>query len=254
MSEFIIQIEKLLGAFADPEYRYLLLEPLISYGLLTGVILLVAGFFAKAPRLQSAALVVIGAAAMMHFPYKDARLAAKPRLEQVYKVEAPARASEFARTTNEWIANSWQFKLLVLSAFGTLLVGVQRNRIGFALSLATIALGLFAAKNSMWLNYQDALAYHPNLKRHDAPIDRKTAGTLPPPDRGSKGESPRPPAARNPATPVAQPITTAGQVATPVFPTTYPDPRVTPPAIPGEVRAQPILVKKPRQVEPLPRF
>jgi hypothetical protein len=253
MSEFIIQIEKLLGAFADPEYRYLLLEPLISFGLLTGVILLIAGFFAKAPRLQSAALVVIGAAALLQFPYKDARLAAKPRLEQVYKVEAPARVSEFARTTNEWIANSWQFKLLVLSAFGTLLIGVQRNRIGFALSVATIALGLLAAKNSMWLNYQDALAYHPNLKRHEAPIDRKTAGTVPPPDRGSKSDSPRPPAVRHPGTPVAQPIAPSGRVETPSFPSPYPDPRGTVPA-PPETRAVPLLGKKPRQVEPLPRF
>ena len=40
MSEFILQIEKLFAAFGDPEYRYLLLEPLVFYGLLAGVILL----------------------------------------------------------------------------------------------------------------------------------------------------------------------------------------------------------------------
>jgi hypothetical protein len=267
MSEFIIQIEKLLGAFADPEYRYLLLEPLISYGLLTGVILLIAGFFAKAPRLQVAALVVIGAAAMLHFPYKDARIAAKPRLEQVYKVEAPARASEFARTTNEWIANSWQFKLLILGAFGTLLIGVQRNRIGFGLSLATIALGLLAAKNAMWLNYQDALAYHPNLKRHDAPIDRKTADSVPPPARDARREPSRAPASRTPATPVAQPVAPAARVPAPApkpatFPSPYPDPRsVAPPAgqpvpAPATSQSSPQMPfgKKARHVEPLPRF
>jgi hypothetical protein len=262
MSEFIIQIEKLLGAFADPEYRYLLLEPLISYGLLTGVILLVAGFFAKAPRLQVAALVVIGAAAMMHFPYKDARIAAKPRLEQVYKVEAPARASEFARTTNEWVANSWQFKLLILGAFGTLLIGVQRNRIGFGLSIATIVLGLVAVKNAMWLNYQDALAYHPNLKRHDAPIDRKTADSVPPPAREPKRES-----SRTPATPVAQPVAPAARVTPPAakpaaFPSPYPDPRsAAPPAsqpVPAPAGSPapqaPSFGKRARHVEPLPRF
>lgn len=288
MSEFIIQIEKLLSAFADAEYRYLLLEPLISYGLLTGVILLVAGFFAKAPRLQVAALIVIGSAAMLYFPYKDARIAAKPRLEQVYKVESPARASEFAQTTNEWIATSWQFKLLILCAIATFMIGVQRNRIGFGLSVATILLGLLAAKNSMWFNYQDALAYHPNLKRHDAPIDRKSADSVPPPSRDSKRETGRSPATRTPATPVAQPVAPAAQIQAPrttttaskpapapapkpaAYPTPYPDPRTAAPAKPSTTTAPPPssvpgpanstrppllpLGKKARRVEPLPRF
>jgi len=257
MSEFIIQIEKLLGAFADPEYRYLLLEPLVSYGLLTGVILLVSGFFAKAARLQVAALVVIGAAAMLHFPYKDARLAAKPRLEQVYKIDAPARVTEFAKNTNEWIATSWQFKLLVLCAVATLLIGIQRNRIGFGLSIATLCLGLIAAKNAMWLNYQDALAYHPNLKRHEAPIDRKTAGSVPPPSR----EPARTPATRTPAVPVAQPVAPAAQADPPSAPAkpalpVQADPRVAAPPVPAERIPAPKLPfgKKTREVEPLPRF
>ncbi|HRQ87829.1 MAG TPA: hypothetical protein PLA50_03465, partial [Bacteroidia bacterium] len=65
MSEFILQIEKLLSAFGDPEYRYLALEPLIPYGLLAGVLMLVAGYFAKITKLEVAALVVIGSAAML---------------------------------------------------------------------------------------------------------------------------------------------------------------------------------------------
>ena len=64
MSEFIIQIEKLLTAIGDPEYRYLLIEPLIFYGLLTGVVMLGVGFFMKAQQLQTAALIVVGVAAL----------------------------------------------------------------------------------------------------------------------------------------------------------------------------------------------
>ncbi len=240
MSEFIIQIEKLLGAYADPEYRYLALEPLISYGLLAGVAMLVTGYFIKAPRLQVAALVVVGSAALIHFPYKDARLAAKPRLEQVYKREASTRATDFNRNTNAWVAASWQFRLLVLCAFATLMIGIQRNRIGFGLSIATVLLGLLAAKNAMWLNYQDALAYHPNLKRHEAPIDRKTADTVPPPAR----EPVRTPASRTPATIVAQPIAPAASAPAP---TAQPEGRIPAPQPPAPVQ-------KARRVEPLPRF
>ncbi len=234
MSEFIIQIEKLVGAFADPEYRYLALEPLIAYGLLAGVGLLVAGFVAKAPRLQVAALVVVGSAALVHFPYKDARLAAKPRLEQVYKHEASSRAADFDRNTKAWIAASWQFRLLVLCAFATLLIGVQRNRIGFALAIATILLGLFSAKSAMWLNYQDALAYHPNLKRHEAPIDRRTADIVPPPAR----EPVRAPATRAPAPLVAQPVSPAARQEERISPP-------QPPSPPGQ---------RARRIEPLQRF
>ena len=50
MSEFILQIEKLFSAFSDPEYHYLLLEPLIFYGILIGVGMLITGFFMKARR------------------------------------------------------------------------------------------------------------------------------------------------------------------------------------------------------------
>jgi len=231
MSEFILQIEKLLSAFGDPEYRYLALEPLIPYGLLAGVLMLVVGYFAKISKLEVAALVVIGSAALLHFPYKDARLAAEPRLERVYKVDAPSRAADFSKNTKDWLAHSWQFRLLVLCAFGTLLIGIHRNRIGFGLSILTVLLGLVAMKNAMWLNYQDALAYHPNLKKHEVPIDRG----------GPAPASSRVPASRTPSIPVAQPIVPAAQ--------TLPPPaaeRIQPPAVP--------VTKKSRKVEPIVRY
>lgn len=251
MSEFFLQTERLLSAIADPEYRYLLLEPLLFYGLLTGAVMLVFGLCLKAPRLQVAAVAVLGVASLSYFPYRDARLTAQPRMEQVYKSSAPARARGFAENTAAWVATSWQFRLLVVAAFATLLIGIQRNRIGFGLGIATMLLGFFAAKNAMWLNYQDALAYHPNLTRHDAPIDRKSGGVQPP----------REPAARTPAIPVAEPVSPAAQapVPAPARPGTNPpspDPvSTTPPSAEGRIGPPRIpFSKKTREVHPLPRF
>ena len=133
MGEFIIQIEKLVNAVGDAEYRYLLIEPLIFYGLLVGVIMLGVGFVMKAHRLQTTALVVLAVAALAYFPYKDARLAAQPRMAQVYKTAFPARVSGFARNTNDWIATSWQFRLLILCTGATIMIGINRNRIGYGL-------------------------------------------------------------------------------------------------------------------------
>lgn len=257
MSEFFLQTESLLSAAADPEYRYLLLEPLIFYGLLTGAALLVVGHFIKAPRMQISALVVVGIAAILFFPYKDARLAAQPRIEQVYKSSAPARAKGFAENTAAWVASSWRFRLLVLATGATILVGMQRNRIGFGLGVATCLLALVAAKNAMWLNYQDALAYHPNLTRHDAPVNRRPAGPPPPVQE---------PAERRPADSIPQPIEPASRARSSDYPP-YPDPTLGGPQADaangsGTPRADPPgrqgpslpFTKRERAVQPLPRY
>lgn len=180
MSDFIIQIEKLIHAIGDPEYRYLLLEPLILYGILTGVIMMIVSLAIKVHKLQIAALMTLGIAAIAHSPYMEARQAAQPRIEQVYKISAPARAKGFKENTQAWVEKAWQFKLLVLLAILTFLIGVNRNKFGFWLAVSAVALGLITAKNTLWLNYQDAIAYHPNLQTHEAPVDKKVVSAPPP--------------------------------------------------------------------------
>ena len=180
MTEFILQIEQLLTACSDPEYRFLLLEPMIFYGILTGVFMLGFGYFMRVKKLQIAALIVIGVTALTHVPYKNARISAQPRMEQVYKISSPDRMKEFKANTEEWIASSWKFRLVAFTAIVTILIGSNRNRIGYGLGIATAIFGIFAAKNAMWLHYQDAVAYHPNLKKHAAPIDLRKHDAAPP--------------------------------------------------------------------------
>lgn len=240
MSEFIVQIEKLFTAIGDPEYRYLLIEPLIFYGLFVGVIMLGVGFAMKAQRLQVSALVVLMVSGLAYFPYKDARLAAQPRMAQVYKTEFPARVSGFAKNTTDWIATSWQFRLLVLCAGATIVIGIHRHRIGFGLAVVSMLLALLAAKNALWLNYQDAIAYHPNLRLHEAPVDRRVAHSSPPPVLRKEKE-------RRPAKIIAEPISASALV-----------PTAPPPAAPGHERiAAPLPPATPipraREVQPLRR-
>ncbi len=237
MSEFIIQIEKLFSAVGDPEYRYLLLEPLIFYGLFIGVIVLIVGFSLKAYRLQTTALAIIGVAALAHFPYKEARLAAQPRMEQVYRISTPSRVRGFTENTSAWIATSWQFRLLILCAGATLMVGVQRNRLGFGLAVATMLLSLLAAKNAMWLNYQDAIAYHPNLKTHEAPIDKSSLLVTPPPSTSRRDE-------HLPANATSKPIAPASLAPSSGVASGSQD-RISPPPTPSIPRA--------REIQPLTR-
>jgi hypothetical protein len=235
MSEFIIQTEQLFSAFGDAEYRYLLLEPLIFYGILIGVIMLVAAYFMKRPKVQMAALITIGISALAHVPYKEARLAAQPRIEQVYKISSPARVKGFKENTQGWIDASWKFRLLILATALAVMVGVTTNRVGFALGIITALLGIMSTKTAIWLHYQDAIAYHPNLKQHVAPIDQREKSVQPP-------------------APVSRPTAPAAKVTPPVResqrpPSAYPQynpstGRISPPSAPtGGPR--------PRSVKPL---
>ena len=237
MSEFILQIEQLISAFGDAEYRYLLLEPLIFFGILIGVFMLSFGFFFKVPKLQLAALVVIGIAALAHVPYKDARLSAQPRMEKVYRISSPARVKGFEENTEAWIASSWKFRLLVLAAAACIMIGINRNRFGYGLGIATAILGLIVAKNAMWLHYQDALAYHPNLKRHEAPIDKRES-VAPPPARTVE---------RKPSPASGRTVAPAAEVSSPTrnLSTQVSSERIPLPEVPAGPR--------PRPVAPLPR-
>ena len=59
------------------------------------------------------------------------------------------------------------------------MVGVNTKRVGFALGVLTAFLGLLSTKTAVWLHYQDAIAYHPNLKQHVVPIDQKEKSIQP---------------------------------------------------------------------------
>ncbi len=287
MSDFIIQIEKLIYAVGDPEYRYLLLEPLILYGIISGVILMIVSLAIKAHKLQIAALVTLGIAAIAHSPYLEARQAAQPRIEQVYKISSPARVKGFKENSQAWVEKAWQFKLLVLIAVLTFLIGVNRNKFGFWLAVSSVVLGLIAAKNTLWLNYQDAIAYHPNLQTHEAPVDKKVSSVPPPAVKKSssvaaakpaprpkpevKSIQPRPivkaaptqEATRTPTPPAVQPLAPAALTRNMSAPApqqpTYPGPsgydpsRIPAPDMPGN-RTRSAPRPQARSVQPLPQY
>ncbi|NNE93467.1 MAG: hypothetical protein HKN23_17615 [Verrucomicrobiales bacterium] len=173
MKETFEQLEKLSGALQDVEYQFLILEPILLYGIVFGIIGFIASYFMKADKLQIAALVVIAASSFVFLPYISARSKAQPRIEKVYKIESPSRVKHFADNTWSWKENKWMYYAVAGLAIATILVGARRNRLGLTLSIATVLFGLIAAKNSAWMHYRDALAYHPNLKTNEAPVTEK---------------------------------------------------------------------------------
>lgn len=185
MKAFIDQLERLSEAIRDPEYLFLLLEPLQFYGIGLGVIGLIVTFFLKNDKLQVAALAVVVLSALSVLPYLGARQSAQNRIEKVYKIESPARVKGFTANTENRLDHRWVFLALAGVGGAALLVGPRRNRLGLGLAVASIAFGLYAVHYSLWMHYQDSLAYHPNLKTNEAPVKEKLKAK-PVADRGSK--------------------------------------------------------------------
>ena len=63
MKETIEQLERLGGAIRDAEYQFLVLEPILFYGIAIGLVGFVASYFMKADKLQIAALMVVAVSA-----------------------------------------------------------------------------------------------------------------------------------------------------------------------------------------------
>ena len=108
MKEFFEKLETLSSAFDDPEYLFLVLEPLQTWGVAFGLIGLVVTYFLKNEKLQVASLIVIAVSALSVIPYLGARTAAETRIEKVYVVSARPgpRASRPTPSTALSIAGS----------------------------------------------------------------------------------------------------------------------------------------------------
>ncbi len=174
MKNFILQTEQLFEAAQDAGYRFLLIEPILSYGIGFGVLLFVIGFFLKHEKLQIAGLVAAGLAALSFVPYMTARQEALTIIDQIYKLSPSDRGRLFKENTELWSNSTWIYTTMIIVVTATLIAGARRNQLGLGLSAVTLLIGMVAIQNSLWMNYLDASAAYPNLKSHRAPIEEIT--------------------------------------------------------------------------------
>ncbi len=173
MKDFIEHFERFFGALRDPEYAFLLLEPIFIYGIGIGILAFALGFFAKDNRVQIAALVVLVASGLCIVPYLRARTEAQDRIQKVYQYNEPDRATGFAQTTQDRVEHKWIFLWLAGMAGAAMLVGPRRNRLGLGLAGVSVALGCWALSFSLWMHLKESTVYHANLQSNESPIQRK---------------------------------------------------------------------------------
>lgn len=173
MKAFFDHLDRIVAALQDPEYLFLVLEPLQVWGIAFGLLGLVITWFLKNEKLQVASLAVVAVCALSVLPYLQARQKAQVRIEKVYSASYAARAKQFTANTSDRLEHRWIYLALAGVAGAAILVGPRRNRLGLGLALGCVAFSLQGIHHGLWMHYQDSLAYHPNLKQNEAPVKEK---------------------------------------------------------------------------------
>lgn len=159
----IDQIFILIKALGEPEYLYLLVEPAFIYGVGIGLIVFLSGFLLRDAKSQTLGLIFIILSALLIVPYLNFRNQAAPRITKVYEFQRPGTVSEFKKQSSRYEETRWAYLGLGAVAGGVLLVGARNNRMGFTLSIATVAGSIGIVLFSMSMHLKDLQIHHPNL-------------------------------------------------------------------------------------------
>jgi hypothetical protein len=150
-------------ALSDPEYLFLLIEPVFIYGIFLGVIVFTFGFFFRDKKAQTLGLIFIIVSSFCIWPYLQFRDKAEARISKVYAIEDPTIVKGFKKQSQLRRDTQWVYFALGGIAGVVLLIGAQTNRMGFVLGLATAGGGILVVVFSMSLHLKEAQVFHPNL-------------------------------------------------------------------------------------------
>ncbi len=155
-----------LGALGNPEYFYLWLEPVLTWGLLFGLITFTFGLIIDEKKTQLYGLTIIIASSLCISPYLYQRSVAESRIIKVYEMDEPQRLSGYLGTRTERKSKAWIYYLTALSATLTVLVGGEKNRLGITLHIITPIFCVLAIIVGNSMHYDESRIYHPHLRSH----------------------------------------------------------------------------------------
>jgi len=175
MAPTLASIGQFFGALGNPEYLYLWLEPVLTWGVAFGLMTYIFALITGEKKTQVFGLVIIIASALTIAPYLYQRAAAEQRIVNVYEQNEPQRASGYMGTREERKSKAWIYYLAVFSATMGILVGGENNRMGVTFMISTIIICMLAILVGNSMHYEESRVYHPNLRR-DAPSTTLSSG------------------------------------------------------------------------------
>lgn len=156
-------LEILISKLRDPQFASLLIEPLLLYGLLFGVIFFAVGHYMGQPKCRTAALIVIAVCSISVNPYVGLRKKAMTRELSSRPSDAKLiREQQQRRTDSTWI----YYSLAVVALLSLISGGKIAQFSDYAVIGGGIAIIFFSA----WLHMKEAEIYHPNIIQRAIPV------------------------------------------------------------------------------------
>lgn len=149
-------LEILFSRMHEAQFASLLLEPLLLYGLLFGIIFFAVGHYMGQPKCRAAALIVIAICSISITPYLGLRQKAMTRELS----SRPADAKLIKEQQQRRADTKWVFYTLAIVAVLSLISG---GKIALISDNAVIFGGIGIVFFSAWLHMKEAEIYHPEI-------------------------------------------------------------------------------------------
>lgn len=157
-------LEIFFSRLRDSGYAYLLLEPLLLYGVFFGVLFYCIGHYMGQQKCRTVALVVIGLCCVSIGPCLALRYKAMhPRELEKRPSDAKLIKDQYqARQSTKWI-----YYALAVASLLALLGG---GKVATFSNLAVVGGGIIVVIYSAWMHMKEAEIYHPNIIQRALPV------------------------------------------------------------------------------------
>lgn len=153
----LTNLDILFRRLGDPEYLYLLLEPLPLFGLLFGLIFFCIGLYMDQEKTRIVSLILLAMCCFSVVPYIKYRDKAMPRVAEI--IQSPQRIKDQTKLRKQ---TTWVYYVVAITALVTLIGGGKFGSLG---NYAVLAFGFLALVFSLWLHMKEAEVYHPNIRK-----------------------------------------------------------------------------------------
>jgi len=168
---FIKELKALFPQLGNPRFVHFLLEPLLLWGILFGVIAWILSLWIlKNRQAQVCSLILIAVSALAIFPVLH------------YRKKATAPSARLLNEQNErrretqWV----YYSLGALAVAGIFMTGEGKGKAGTILSLTLAGGGLAIVMFSLWLQEKEIAIFHPDARRQPKPPTSRSPAARPP--------------------------------------------------------------------------
>ena len=155
------ELKELLPQLTNPKFLAHLLEPVLLWGVLFGVLAwMISLWVVKSRPAQVCSLILLAISAFTIFPVMHYRAKAKPMSAPSAKLRDDQNDR---RRDTQWV----YYTLGSLAALGIFLTGEGKGKAGTIIGLSLVAGGVATTFFSLWLHEKEVSIYHEDARRRE---------------------------------------------------------------------------------------